>query len=263
MEHRAGPAFARAAAQVLAALELPDPAPGEYLEGNEARQIFLDDYGLVIRAGRRLNVPENQLILAPLRATPPVRHRGALHVLELMPGIRAGLEDATETYDVHKSLRACGIDYWDAQSANGGYLPIRDEYYPNGIPVVLDRGAVRRGLEPGAMQKFRPVSYRGTQADIYAPLLKKLARGWPASAPLPLRPLRAFLRACREDIEGRGQSLLSNRWCRPAANDDGAGSSESGWYNGPYLDKARLAAEAGAAYALRLRAQKHLPGAKR
>jgi hypothetical protein len=256
MEHRAGPAFAKAAAHVLEKMSLPDPAPGEYLDGNEARLVFLDDYGLVLRAGRPLSVPENNLILAPLRATKPLTFRAARHVLELLPGVTARVRDADAVADIRKSLRACGVYFWDRQSANCGYLPIRNEYYPNGIPVVIDRGAVKRDHNPGTMNMngFQPVSYSGTQRDIYAPLLRKLEKAWPANENLPRGSMRAFMLACRNDMRGSGHNLLSNKWGGDPALDPDYSETDSegsGSY-GIYANKPLLAAEAGAAYAKRL-----------
>jgi hypothetical protein len=257
-EHRCGPDFARNAQTLLDAMGLPDAQPGEYLDGNESRQIFLDHYGLVIRAGSRAAAPEHKLILAPLRATKPILYRGVQRVLELMPGIRAGVSDTGDVLDVKKSLKAAGIDFWDSQRDNCGYLPIKSEYYPNGIPVVLDRGAVKRDMERAPGKKTTLIEYHGTQQDVFAPLLKKLSRSWPANENVPVAPMKAFMEACRKDIAGKGDRLLSNRWNNPHT-DEPDYSSEDGpsddmWNY--YINKAHEAELAGAAYAKRLKGLK-------
>jgi hypothetical protein len=257
-EQRCGPEFARNAETLLRHMDLPDAQPGEYLDGNESRQIFLDHYGLVVRAGSRSNAPEHKLILAPLRATRPIMYRGVHRVLELMPGVRAGVTDTDDVLDVKKSLKAAGIDFWDSQRDNCGYLPIRNEFYPNGIPVVLDRGAVKRDMERAPGRKAAPIEYHGTQQDVYAPLLKKLARSWPANENLPVAPMKSFMEACRRDVAGKGGGLLSNRWKNPHSDDPDYSDEDSpsdGMWN-YYIDKAHEAELAGKAYAKRLLALK-------
>jgi hypothetical protein len=251
---RGGGDFAQDAEKVLRAMGLPEPQDGEFLDGAEAQQIFLDDYGLVVRAGRRMEAPEHSLILAPLRATAPHPYKRHEHLIEIMPGVLPRAVSDLEIRDLRNSLRRDRIRYRDVQYANCGYLPHRTKEFPNGIPVVIDRGAVDMKLPRLSLkEKFRHVSYPGTQHGLYAPLLKKLEKTWPEGSSLPLRPMRSFMTACRSETAKKG-GLLCNDWSGSAApwtNVDWWDEESPDSWN--LTDKPAFAARAGAAYAGRLR----------
>jgi hypothetical protein len=219
-----GEEFASAAAHVLEALDLPDPQAGEFVDGTESRLVFLNDCGLVVRAGEKMKTPEHARILAPLRATRPFQDAaGAEHVIEILPGAQAGITDPFDRFELSQALKEDGINFWDAGWANCGYIPVASRAFPDGLPVVLDRGALKmysaapRERLKGAFG-LAAAGDVPDQKNIYASFHMAFGSAWPEGAPLPAGKLTGLLAACRADLASPS-GVLCNIWLRDEIRD--------------------------------------------
>jgi len=221
-----GAAAASQAAVLLAAMDLPDAASYEYLDGVNNATLFINRYGLTIRAGEAMSCPEHDLILRPFRSMTSI-HRNKKISVELLPGIEGVLKNQQDLKHLINALAKDKIHFHDSQLANGGYLPCKTAEMPDGVPVVLDRGAVEsihHEIKFSALKKlFRryannmPPAAQGLQAELYKPLTRALRTCWPRGTSHPIAPLQPFLERCAAEIAKSPQDpsrLLSSAWSK-------------------------------------------------
>jgi hypothetical protein len=248
--------------KVLAAMDLPDPEPGEYLPGAEANMLFLNRYGIILRLGQARNAPEHDLILRPLRSVemegrPAWNGRKCPVSITLLPGVE-GVSRSTDKSDTLRDrLAVDGIDFWDSKLPNCGYIRCKLPGFENGILVVVDRGSVvekervekhlekqRAGLIPRFLTDIfnangKPVVAArnrspGLQEKVFAPFLDKLAECLPTSG---WDGVKSFLYKCAGDIHQGENSIVTNQWNK---NSDGVCGKPSDVSNMAKKYEARL-----------------------
>lgn len=235
--------------RIFEAFGWPDAVPGEYVEGTESSLLFLNRYGLVLRTGDKMPIPEHDLILRPLAAT----SAGRDCVIELLPGVRAIADSLQVAHMLGAVLQDEDISFHDMLVQNVGYVPAALPGFPSGVPVIIDRGAVSalnvlcREFRPALKspeietlrQSFNRSALEGFQERFYQPLRASLQDAWPEGGRPDRAKLAGFLAQCAAEIaksEAGSPALLTNRW-----TIDGFGAG-----------KPPKASEAGRLYALRI-----------
>jgi hypothetical protein len=217
--------FGRGAAQGLVTLmrgmNLPEAYHGQFLEGTEANLLFLNKYGLVIRAGQNAFNLQHDLILKPLGAFNSFEDRSHA-VIEIIPGVDGVIDSISDHNLLGECLWTDGIDFWDAQMANAGYIRYGEiPGLPNGIPVVVDRGAVkdkifsdewRKRHNPsgaGLRANFNHEALNGVQERLFQPYKSLLALAWPQQTSVNPEIMTAFLQSCEK---AKKEGILSSNW---------------------------------------------------
>ena len=159
-----------------------------------------------------------------------------MYAIELRPGIIGGVS-GYETDLLYAALADDVIDFHDDLRQNCGHIPAVLPGFPQGVPVVLDRGAVSpvnyffsdaRSPKVSAQtlsEAFNRRALAGFQAEFYRPLRESLHEAWPTGAPPDRNKLREFLGLCAAEIikmEKGEPALLSNRWMSDEATCDKA-----------------------------------------
>lgn len=130
--------------QAFEDFHLPVPqSRDEFFAGFEGAILFLPPYGLVMRvepatAREGDRIDDNPFVLQPIGA---VDCGGAK--MEFCPII--GLNHETRTMaELDTILEKQGVVFWDKAERNVGLLPHKTVRFPEGMPVVIDRLAVKR-----------------------------------------------------------------------------------------------------------------------
>lgn len=151
-------------AGIVAAFErigLPLPQTTEHcMPGADGILIFTNVYGLVIRIEFKEETPTraSQWVLQPLGT-----FDAGDAVVEICPACR--FEDDKANYHfVRAALKEEGINFWDTGLRNMGRLPVASAKFPDGVPVVVDRRAVKM-----VSDDLRPVKL-GLQGRHFKPL---------------------------------------------------------------------------------------------
>jgi len=182
---------------VFEKLGLPPPSRRkEFANGSHGGIVFLNDCGVVIRVEvtdmrhAKLNpdrVSSSARVLRPLGSV-----SAGLATVEICPGY--DYEDSEENSDaLIRDLRSEGIDFFDSGAHNVGRLPVKLPQFPNGVPCVIDRGAVRKLSRltypvrrallflvdhlPGANTSRHVVAQ--AEKELYDPLRKTFKSAWP------------------------------------------------------------------------------------
>lgn len=209
---------------VLEMMCLPEPTRSSFYYGNEADFVFLDRLGLAIRVGYQESkdgadvvLPaEHDLVIAPWKQIHLSRS-----TLELLPLVDIGQNRHEVERDLTflgDELSKAGQDFWDtSKHDNIGYLPVFKDRFSQGLPVVIDRGAVKATeacrtapLTPAFSQA---TFYTGVQEALYRPLTDRLERAWPEDTDIRdvCRPmLLDFCSACK-DNRGLGEEHPEKR----------------------------------------------------
>jgi hypothetical protein len=185
-------------------LPLPQTT-AEFMPGTDGLLLFSNIYGLVIRIEQTEKKPvqPSQWVLQPLGAFDAIDA-----VVEFCPACR--FEDDKANYHLVKAaLKEEGINFWDTGLRNMGRLPITTAQFPDGVPVVVDRRAVKMLTDD-----IKPVSL-GLQGRHYGPL--RCAFTHAASAK---RGSSRFLSRCEKFVaEGKlvpgwndYRPLVDNKW---------------------------------------------------
>lgn len=159
---------------------LPIPQGGEYcISGPHRRSalIFLEDYGVTLRIypraaydKRMCNLPNHPLVQQPLTQV-----KGEHFVYVLYPGIIPGrsdndwrkhLDDEGRPYSSNDSeeevyddiLNNDGIDHSESGEWNRGFIPVRTNFFPHGIPIGLDPKYVATAENVMCMDIHHPAS---------------------------------------------------------------------------------------------------------
>lgn len=185
--------------RLFGSLCLPVPLDEQYLETSDrGAMVFLNKFGVVLR----ISVPD--LLEDPKEAKyrfDPVPHPdigqpiaaftvGKLRA-ELLPGLRLGW-NGKHSAELKERLDGDGIDFHDASRlSNYGYLPLTNDQYPDGIPVVVDRNAARRRGPAHFTDKLHPFPPRE--------LGQMFREAWPdAAGPAKREKMVEFWQACAD-----------------------------------------------------------------
>ena len=203
-------------------LQLPLPDDNvEFLRAYEGALFFSNDYGMVVRIealdeniklGRTDPMPiqrvnDNPWILQPIGSV-----TAGNAIIEICPGVHT-TDNGRDLDNIEAALRRTGAKLYDAGCSNLGRLPIATPEFPDGIPVVIDRLAVKR-LTGSTRNIARAIENMGVdiapQKTLYADLKKKFRHAWPkgADAPHPERMLE-FWAAMRQ---ARAAGILVAGW---------------------------------------------------
>ncbi len=209
--------------EIMSNLNLFLPKNDEYLVGKEHLLVFLNPFGMVLRVGDALPAPEHDLILKPIKKV--VLEKA---VFEVLPGIECGISmHSRDLARLRQVFANEQYDFWDwDKTSNVGFLPAKASPFQGNIPVVLDRGAIRKAdMTPGPRikqfreageQVWRPVEFRGVQDRIFAPFKAAIEAAWPGNdAQIDSRKMLDFWKLCRAEIQKReqaGQGVLCNKW---------------------------------------------------
>ncbi len=120
------------------ALPLPRDTT-QCMPGTDGILLFSNRFGLVIRIEQKEQQPmqRSQWILQPLATVD-----AGDAVVEICPACL--FEDDKENYHfVKAALKAENINFWDTGLRNMGRLPFVTDQFPQGVPVVVDRRAVK------------------------------------------------------------------------------------------------------------------------
>ena len=209
--NRFGDETAENVLSVFEKMELPPPEDWhEFLDGTEGGLVFLNRYGLVLRIEDKKSLKENWGRKG-IKDTPWILKSVASMdvgkaVIEICPGCHLG-KSYQELDFLKDHLRAQKIDFWDAQFANFGIMPIKTPSFPEGIPVVIDRGAVESltfsvkaiGAE---LQKKNAQEAAQAQASLYDPLRQAFSEAWKDTG-----KMRQFWDLCRRYV--REEKLIA------------------------------------------------------
>lgn len=227
-ETRYGKGVGRALSALMRAMSLPDASEDECTIGTEANLLFLNKYGIVIRAGQPLRCPEHGLILKPLGAQTGFEERNR-NVIEIVPGVEGVIDRWDDQVFLGETLLAEGIDYRDAQMANSGYIKVDIPGFPRGVPVVIDRGAVNdarfsnnwRDFQNkscnGLSDSFDRAALNGFQGRHFGHLQSLLSQSWVSPHEVNKDAMVVFLEAC---VKAKREGVLSSRWCSLDGGDD-------------------------------------------
>lgn len=166
----------------FAALYLPLPQAGEFIQTRRGFLLALPDYGAVMRIERidpegKVAPPDHPLILQPVGVL-----EMKTYLFELCPGVpRVGvsLDDGLFLED---QISQCGMVAEFTAADDCGYLPVTTSRFPQGIPVVIDRTDMW-WIDPAYREAFNATSYAhldaetiGGQYALYKPLRKAFAK---------------------------------------------------------------------------------------
>lgn len=196
-------------------LPLPESAD-ESLDGTEGFMVFLDAFGVVLRiesknATRAERVDDNARILRPLGSI----DAGEV-IIEICPGTHAGKSKPASNF-LKKALKEEGVDFWDDGVPNIGHLPLATPEFPEGVPVVIDRLAVRRLTN--AAKSIRPML--DIQEKIYGSLRLAFANAWPEGMDFPVA-MTGFWEKCHDFrlagklVDGWNETVPAGKYSRVA-----------------------------------------------
>ena len=187
-------------------LGLPLPRnTDQCMPGADGILIFSNVYGLVIRIEFKEENPvrPSKWVLQPLGT-----FDAGDAVVEICPACK--FEDNKDNYRFVKAvLKEEGINFWDTGLRNMGRLPITTMRFPDGVPVVVDRRAVKM-----LNDDVRPVQL-GLQGRHFKPLRSAFNAAVRSRSKAPL-----FLQKCEEFVaEGKMvagwndyRPLIDNKW---------------------------------------------------
>ncbi len=232
---------AREVLKIFQQIELPAPEKEqEFLPGTEGCIAFLSRCGVSIRieykdmanspsahAADRIN--DSPFIIRPLASIDAGKA-----TIEICPGCHTS-DDGMESFRLSMQLHDLGINFWDEGPQNIGIIPVKTPAFPDGITVVIDRGAVNRLTTSVAQVKKALASAEASAAEeaeqeLYAPLCQSFVEAW------------------------EGRQTMQQFWdlCRIYARE---GKLVAGWNEGeagnPLMKKSR-AADAAKSYEDRL-----------
>ena len=201
-----------------------------HLDGEDGFLLFMHDFGCVLKIenaenyGDHLNHP---LVLQPIGFDQVDDIR-----IEINPGILTGA-GYTECETLSDDLEKDRITFWDVKPANIGFLPVKSEEHPRGIPVVLDSTAVK------AKRDYKPYEGEHIQDRLYGHLREAFQNV--LRSPLPQK----------ENVERFWQDMAAAKEEKTLI--PGWQLKKMGKINRPYLRKWQQAKIAGKAYRKRLK----------
>lgn len=189
-----GPAEARALSAALERLRLPMPEAHEFIEtSDQGYMVFLEPFGATLRliADEAFPSFKSDHILQPIGTIALERFR-----LDIKPGVATAIneDDTDELVDL---LRYENIDYFDNGTANVGWLSYVSRDFPDGYPVVIDIGAVKK-LTLGAHYAGKIVRYKKIQDQLFGDLKSSFSNALHASS---ASSMTDFWAACKNKAD--------------------------------------------------------------
>lgn len=212
--------------RILAGFErlgLPLPKNSDqFMAGTDGILIFTNVYGLVIRIefAEKNPVRPSPWVLQPLGT-----FDAGEAVVEICPACR--FEDDKKNYHfVKAALKDEGINFWDTGLRNMGRLPVGNAQFPDGIPVVVDRRAVKM-----LSDDVKPVKL-GLQGKHFKPLRSAFNAAVRSRKQAPL-----FLQTCEEFVAAGKmvagwndyRPLVDNKWEGEQAKGKVAGAKAAAY----------------------------------
>lgn len=181
-------------------LQLPIPSwQDEYISATKGLITMTNRYGVVIR----IEDAAADRVMNPWVIQPLASFEAGAVIVEIVPATR-NLDDDRIGQKVAVELKKSGVEFFDkGGSSNMGMLPIRSEAYPKGIPVVIDRLAVRHARRENYALKdiFNDMGTRRDPQEIYAPLRAAIKDAWPDQAgEADAAKMAAFWRLCEDFV---------------------------------------------------------------
>jgi hypothetical protein len=214
--------------EVFEKMGLPPPQLAEeFLPGTEGCLLFLSPYGLVMRIENREfedgawvpdRINNSGLVLNPVATI------GAGEaIIELCPGCHLE-KDYSNSERLRDRLRHENIDFWDLIEYNSGRLPVKTPSFPEGVPVVIDRLAVRKLSDSikDVSQALKQAAQEAREAQkaLYGPLKSAFRDAWPDA-----EKLKTFWDMCRRYVregkliagwnEAKEEAILYGGVCKP------------------------------------------------
>lgn len=190
----------------LSNLQRPLPGDDAFLKGTDGCIVFDEEYGVVIRIEKK----SVSRIIHPLVLQPLASIETEKSIIEICPGVHTNHDHDIPSF-LHKKLKSDQLNFFDDQTANTGKLPFSTSEFPEGVPLVIDRPAVRQLSDEVSLVKkyiptvcniFNPKSRKPeeiAQDVLYAPLRKLFHDAWPdISQKQPdAKKIARFWRECR------------------------------------------------------------------
>lgn len=244
LNRKFGKDTARSVMKAFDGLQLPPPdSPDSYMGASEGLILFLDRFGMVLRienAGGSLNprINDSAWVLRPIATIDAGRA-----LIELCPGCRA-TNDGRVPEMLAEELLAERVEFWDIQCANVGILPLATPFFPDGVPVVIDRLAVQKlsaaaEVAGCALNRMVSASLKEAENAYYKPFAERFTAAWrqPLKAPADPQKMKAFWDYCADQaFEGK----LIPGWKQNGAQSGKPGAAAAAGlnYNRFYLSKA-------------------------
>lgn len=189
--------------RLIASLQLPAPKnQHEFLYGNEAIIIFSNIYSVTLRIfvpGERTYMDDNPWVLPSIG-----RFQAGRAYLEICPG-EQGTNNPAYVDILKKNLIETGVELWDnyTGTSNIGLWPLKTPQFPEGIPVVIDKGAVQAlsFQMPEVKEKIAEAYDKmGIRREDFESFLKPLKDALSAAVAddFDAEKMRAFWRLCEE-----------------------------------------------------------------
>lgn len=207
---------------VFQKMGLPVPEDAcEFMPGTEGAIVFLNPYGLVLRVEFKNSkvspspdywafdrIDDNPWILQPLASI-----KAGAAIIEVCPGCAFDASQQSLHF-LTGELWKDKIDFWDKSLGNMGRIPVATPQFPKGIPVIIDRLAVKFLVDSvapikTALEKQAADGAMETIEKLYAPLQKSFRQSFPDK-----QKMRDFWKLCQSYVQD-GKMVAG--W-----NDDGA-----------------------------------------
>jgi hypothetical protein len=176
----------------------------EFLDGTEGALLFLNKYGVTIRIEKtdthadgytvdRIN--DSGWIVKPLATI-----NAGKATIEIIPGTHLEKDIAKDKY-LHDELRHQNVGYFDRGVRNIGRLPITTPTFPEGVPVIIDRLAVRKLMDSTApiaeaLKNKQSLEAEQAQEKLYGPLRKTFETAWPEP-----QKMQQFWQQCEQGVK--------------------------------------------------------------
>lgn len=216
-----GAVTARSMQQAFEKIGLPLPgADDQYFHGNGSEIVFLNEYAVTLRLEAKTNRDINWGKDKGVAESPWIAQSvGSLELggglaLEICLGSR--VNDKQSNVDFLKGeLLTQNIIFYDMQVDNVGLFPVRLPEFPEGIPIVIDRGAVgamgvdlvgiHSSLNEGALERVTAAMYA-----VYNPLRRAFSEALPdVNGPADPTKMKAFWQAC---AKFKDEGLIVDGW---------------------------------------------------
>lgn len=195
-------------------------ADDQYFHGNGSEIVFLNKYGVTLRLEQKTSRDANWGKNKRVSSSPWIAQ--AVGSLELKGGLALEIclgcpvNDAQSNVDfLKRELLTQNIIFYDTQIDNVGLFPSRLPEFPNGIPIVIDRGAV------GAMG----VDLIGVNSSLNQSVLEKVI----AAQEAVYQPLCHAFSEALPDVNGPADSVKMKAFWHACAAFKDAGLIVDGW----------------------------------